>query len=953
MSLSQGQGLANVSSPLSARLPRRDTSESHPWLRDSVTSPQVSKYGREDVNFDPQGSLARRNTESKDAELGRYPMEKERENRGHNSRSSFGPPRRVSTGPLSAGVGANPSPWSQSSANPFGGFGLHNGTAAQGNRPGGGLVRGESKFRGFMSRDAGGESDPTIQEQTSQGSLKQLSETEPENMPSSHPIGDFDQFTAHDRNAITHEGMPAGSAALRGGLDDSFAQAFGQNEYGRSSRQTFLGHATSSGFPTSQDAPSYQSWTGHRPQTHQHDSSANMQPGEEPLSPTFTNPYQSPKRPTSKPVDAENSDMDFNSFHLPGLGSLPDDIAASLPQTAGTIPRTSAGYDARPFDRGPGFGNGPSRAFPGLGGLGGLPSIPTAAQRSSGLGSGIPSRERMLEGFGDQSSRQDNLQTTSFTGLGNVGSYASPSQNDRTPGLGRGSRLGSLFPSGMQDQMRAPEPPRQRRAAPGDFQRSDENYDPFASRAPGHSFHPSAGPSGDTNSPPRYMRGQFDDMGPGQSAELPMPIRSQYSPGQSSQQLPPIGSQASLPHSHNEMDQNQHQGPPGMSNASIQPPAAQQKTMVMPDRIRWIYRDPQGNTQGPWSGLEMHDWYRAGFFSPELLVKKAEDTDYEPLAQLIRRIGNSREPFLVPQIGIPGPPSTASTNTWPTQAAAPPTAPSTAPAAQPPFASSFPSFGTTLTAEQQNALERRKQEEQYLMARQKEHLAQQQVLAKQMQMQSPHSAHQQPLQHHSSAHSLQSQPSYGSITSPSGYQATPTGGHGPIQPNHGSFDSTIRHSHGGLGSTLETLGDIEEEALAQDIGRMAMDTGEQRHQSDSRYSQGPSQHQTQLSGDGRMEAMLDQRNQLRQEQALADGLQPNDDIAKYGRNDRLQQFHELREQHRNDATGGNEALQERQQRKITQNSKKITQDNITSSRYVREEVEYAAKEHATNAKHQK
>jgi PERQ amino acid-rich with GYF domain-containing protein len=35
--------------------------------------------------------------------------------------------------------------------------------------------------------------------------------------------------------------------------------------------------------------------------------------------------------------------------------------------------------------------------------------------------------------------------------------------------------------------------------------------------------------------------------------------------------------------------------------------------------------------------------------------------------------------------------------------------------AQPPFPGSFPSFGTTLTAEQQNALERRKQEEQYLM----------------------------------------------------------------------------------------------------------------------------------------------------------------------------------------------------------------------------------------------
>ncbi|KAI9872973.1 MAG: hypothetical protein M1823_008034, partial [Watsoniomyces obsoletus] len=146
----------------------------------------------------------------------------------------------------------------------------------------------------------------------------------------------------------------------------------------------------------------------------------------------------------------------------------------------------------------------------------------------------------------------------------------------------------------------------------------------------------------------------------------------------------------------------------------------------------------------------MHDWFKAGFFTAELLVKKVEDTDFEPLAQLVRRIGNSREPFLVPQIGVPhGPASATPTNNWPTATGPPPPAGN----AQPPFASAFPSFGTTLTAEQQNALERRKQEEQYLMARQKEHLAQQQVYMKQMQMSGqPHGMHS--LQHHSSAHSL-------------------------------------------------------------------------------------------------------------------------------------------------------------------------------------------------------
>ncbi|MBN0049405.1 hypothetical protein JS756_36280, partial [Streptomyces actuosus] len=79
-----------------------------------------------------------------------------------------------------------------------------------------------------------------------------------------------------------------------------------------------------------------------------------------------------------------------------------------------------------------------------------------------------------------------------------------------------------------------------------------------------------------------------------------------------------------------------------------------------------------------------------------------------------------------------------------------------------------------MTAEQQNALERRKQEEQYLMARQKEHLAQQQALMKQMQVQGvPHGITPQQLQHQSSAQSLHSQPSFGSITSPVGFQPSP------------------------------------------------------------------------------------------------------------------------------------------------------------------------------------
>ncbi|BFZ56389.1 kinesin-like protein [Savitreella phatthalungensis] len=190
--------------------------------------------------------------------------------------------------------------------------------------------------------------------------------------------------------------------------------------------------------------------------------------------------------------------------------------------------------------------------------------------------------------------------------------------------------------------------------------------------------------------------------------------------------------------------------------SSAQQPAQQQqqqqqhqpqqmaRVMVMPDKLKWMYRDPTGQNQGPFSGLEMHDWYKAGFFQPNLLVKREEDEDFEPLSILVRRIGNQREPFLVPlpsrvpvsQVPGDGRASSAGNafnngsasenNGWGSSSGGA----ANWGTGQPPFPQSFPSFGTTLTAEQQNALERRKQEEQYLMHRQREFLQQQ--MAQQM-----------------------------------------------------------------------------------------------------------------------------------------------------------------------------------------------------------------------------
>ncbi|EHK99592.1 putative GYF domain-containing protein mpd2 [Glarea lozoyensis 74030] len=316
-------------------------------------------------------------------------------------------------------------------------------------------------------------------------------------------------------------------------------------------------------------------------------------------------------------------------------------------------------------------------------------------------------------------------------------------------------------------------------------------------------------PSRETGSPMRTGRHPFEDLFPPPSDNARgqgLFSSSEMAPGQTATAFGQTTSaQSGYQQSQGSSD--------SASNPSSQLPTAQQRMMVMPDRMRWVYLDPQGHVQGPWSGLEMHDWYKASFFTADLSVKKVEDADFEPLGQLIRRIGNSREPFLVPQIGIPhGAPTIPTGNTF-TPAANTPGNNNAAQSGsvQPPFAGAFPSFGTTLTAEQQNNLERRKQEEQYLMARQREFLAQQQVNMKQMQLGGlPSSLH-----HHSSAHSLQSQPSFGSISSPIGMPGQP-----PLPTGVSGFFDQVRQVPGQSGRGEQNF--LEEEMARMELERQKL-----------------------------------------------------------------------------------------------------------------------------------
>ena len=759
----------------------------------------------------------------------------------------------------------------------FGNFAM-GGTSAQNSaadekKLGFGSVRGQSRFKDLMG-GAGGSEDPElkVKEKASVNSLERLAESTNEQKQAQW---------ANDRSALPrnmhaglyegNEDFGTGSAALGG--DDAGPPLPHSSRYRNPDRQTSYDDIGFSSLGLSSDMPPFRELMQRRDYAQQQTPQSRnqgMSHSNEPMSPTNTNPYQSPEVEKAVPEDAETDESDHHNSHYPGAGPFGHTARGLQNQ-----------LDTQTGDRSQTSSTGATRGFPSLGGLGDIGSLGGSGAWSAAPGAiGTPSRAQPALGtaFGDSAfGSLADLSSRSQSGLGGSNFFGAGS----TGTINRNSKLGSLLPNALQDQMR------------GETTRHEQLYGDGGDAFLRDSSHNAPGfGSRDVDASSRLGRGGMDEMfgnlenrGRGLQG-LSSPFAANEAGQITSSQVPPSAS-VQTPFSAGPPGSNYFTRSQEQDSSSSQMPASQQRQMVMPDRMRWIYRDPSGNTQGPWSGLEMHDWYKAGFFSPELQVKKLEDADYEPLAQLIRRIGNSREPFLVPQIGIPhGSSAPIPSSTTATSGAVPATTPS---AAQPPFASSFPSFGTTLSAEQQNALERRKQEEQYLMARQKEHLAQQQVMLKQMQHMG--GVHGQQLHHHSSAHSLQSQPSYGSITSPGapiGYQPSP--GQGANQPSAsvpGFFDALSRNA-GPLGAGADPLSSVREEDLPRLMERLGMGRGSQQPFSDPIYAQDPG-HQQHVA------AVLQERDRQRREQEQYDLSQRGNDDQRTTA-ERLEQYHQLRAQ---------------------------------------------------------
>ncbi|KAH7213957.1 hypothetical protein BKA60DRAFT_79210 [Fusarium oxysporum] len=694
-SLSQGtSNTFGVSSPSSATRPgtrRRETIESNPFGGSALASPTANRFSRDDPSY----WFQRSKTDLKEAEADESDSEAVLRD-APGKLPPFGNLMRSNTG----GIGGTNPIWPPSNqttpgVGAFGNFALPT-SPAVGDKRVGGAASG-SRLAHLIPKDSSDNLSGKAAE--GQNPLNQQSWR-------SRPRTDTDPFG---------DDTLSGSAVL-GGAQDTDAGGMSQQ----------ANRAGTLGTPVKGSAGDF-GMAGLNFRSH----------GDEgPISPSETNPYRSP--PAERQGHDEN---DANDDKTHGA-SLHDG-----PANFGSIGRGFGGYDGGDRSQTSSVG---AKAYPSLNTLSGWPA-------SGNPAIGTPDRERPNLGAAFGASLFSPLGDLQSPGLSNLNNVFGPAGAGGlgTGSIGRGSKMGSLFPPAMQAQMQSHE------------------HDSLSDSLPDLRQSNPLGAIGRTNfgvplregdSPMRANRGVFGALFPGPETS---PAQGIFSTGEPShptttatapQSLTPVG--GGLPF--------------GGGQGGTEPPTTQaQRTMVMPDRMRWVYLDPSGHVQGPFTGLEMNDWYKANFFTPDLRVKKVEDQEFEPLGQLIRRIGNSREPFLVPQIGIPhGPPTQAG-----------PFSPQGNSGVVPPLSGVFPSFGRTLTAEEQNNLERRKQEEQYLMVQQREFVMRAQAMSK-FPLPGPM------LQHHSSAHSLQSQPSFGSISSPNPIGMPHQQPIGAMPPSGAFFDGT-------------------------------------------------------------------------------------------------------------------------------------------------------------------
>ncbi|KAK7125885.1 hypothetical protein R3I93_021303 [Phoxinus phoxinus] len=98
-------------------------------------------------------------------------------------------------------------------------------------------------------------------------------------------------------------------------------------------------------------------------------------------------------------------------------------------------------------------------------------------------------------------------------------------------------------------------------------------------------------------------------------------------------------SHINVPHTHNHPNSHTH----SHSTSHTLPHSASALPLSHESAMKWFYKDPQGEIQGPFTTVEMCEWFQAGYFAMNLLVKRGCDEGFQPLGEVIKMWG--RVPF--------------------------------------------------------------------------------------------------------------------------------------------------------------------------------------------------------------------------------------------------------------------------------------------------------------------
>ncbi|XP_064194349.1 GRB10-interacting GYF protein 2-like isoform X5 [Anguilla rostrata] len=119
--------------------------------------------------------------------------------------------------------------------------------------------------------------------------------------------------------------------------------------------------------------------------------------------------------------------------------------------------------------------------------------------------------------------------------------------------------------------------------------------------------------------------------------------------------MAPIGQPEALPHDADDDEGLKHfeqeaekmvaylQEDDKLSASGLEPAKPAALPLSHEAALKWFYKDPQGEIQGPFSNQEMMEWFQAGYFTMTLLVKRGCDELFQPLGEIIKMWG--RVPF--------------------------------------------------------------------------------------------------------------------------------------------------------------------------------------------------------------------------------------------------------------------------------------------------------------------